>query len=108
MTVWRSAAITCGRRPPRPGDRSASKVRRCSKGVDPVLDYHPKLVAIDEEADHQIVHGRGFGKTNCTPHEPFNPCPQIDVFTLDFLRILFANCVLLGIDMALVGPPPIR
>ena len=30
---------------------------RCSKGVDPMLDGDPKLVAIDEEADHQIVHG---------------------------------------------------
>jgi hypothetical protein len=36
--------------------------RRCSKGVDPVLDYHPKLVAIDEEANNQIVHRRCFGK----------------------------------------------
>src|SRR5438874_11264761 len=36
--------------------------RRCSKGVDPVLDCDTKLVVIDEEADHQIVHGRCFGK----------------------------------------------
>jgi hypothetical protein len=54
---------------------------RCSKGVDLVLDYHSKLVAIDEEADHQIVHGRRFGKANGAAHEPFNPRPQIDVFT---------------------------
>ena len=36
--------------------------RRCFKGVDPVLDGYPKLVAIDEEADHQVVHRRRFGK----------------------------------------------
>ena len=72
-----------------------------------MLDYHPKLVAIDEEANHQIVHGRRFGKANRAAHEPFNPCPQIDVFTLDFLRIGLAHFVLLGVDMALVGAPPI-
>ena len=44
-----------------------------------MLDGYPKLIAIDEEADHQIVHGRRFGKANRTAHEPFNPCPQIDV-----------------------------
>src|SRR5712691_11793332 len=47
----------------------------CSKGVDPVLDYHPKLVAIDAEAKHQIMHGRRFGKANGAAHEPFNPGP---------------------------------
>jgi len=36
--------------------------RRCRKGVDPVLDGYPKLIAIDEEADHQIVYGRRCGK----------------------------------------------
>ena len=38
--------------------------RRCSTGVDSVLDRAPKLVAIDEEADHQIVHGRRLGEAN--------------------------------------------
>jgi len=40
-----------------------SMLGRCSKGVDPMLDYHAKLIAIDEEADHQIMHGRRFRKT---------------------------------------------
>ena len=35
---------------------------RCSKGVDPVLDCDTKLIPIDEEADHQIMHSRRFGK----------------------------------------------
>jgi hypothetical protein len=38
--------------------------RRCFKGVDPVLEGYPKLIAIDEEAEHQIVHRRRFGKAN--------------------------------------------
>ena len=72
-----------------------------------MLDYHSKLVAIDEEADHQIVHGRRFGKANGAAHEPFNPSPQIDVFTLDFLRILLAHMMLRWVDMPLVGAPSI-
>jgi hypothetical protein len=48
---------------------------RCSKDVDPVLDYHSKLVAIDEEANHQIVHGRRFRKANGATHETLDPGP---------------------------------
>ena len=51
------------------------KAGRCSKGVDPVLAYHSKLVAIDEEADHQIGHGRRLGKAQHAVHQPFNPYP---------------------------------
>ena len=72
-----------------------------------MLDYHPKLVAIDEEANHQIVHGRRFRKANGTTHETLDPCPQIDVFTLDFLRILLAHVMLRWVDMPLVGAPSI-
>jgi hypothetical protein len=39
--------------------------------------------------------------------ESFNPSPQIDVFALNFLRMLFADCVLLGVDMTLIGAPAI-
>ena len=56
--------------------------RRCRKGVDSVLDCYPKLVAIDEQADHQVVHGRRFGKANGTTHETLDPCPQIDMLVL--------------------------
>ena len=60
-----------------------------------MLDGDPKFVAIDEEADHQIVHRRRFGKANRTTHEPLDPRPQVDVLTLDFLRVLFAHVMLL-------------
>ena len=82
--------------------------RRCSKGVDLVLDGYPKLVAIDEEPDHEIVHSRRLRKADCATDEPFNPCPQIDVFAFDFLCIGLAHFVLRGVKMALVGAPPIR
>ena len=35
---------------------------RCFRAVDAMSDEEPKLIAIDEEANHQIVHGDRFGK----------------------------------------------
>src|SRR6266446_4299099 len=81
--------------------------RRCSKGVDPVLECAPKLVAIDEEADHQIVHRRCFGKTNRPAYKTFDPSPQVDVFTLDSLRVLLTHVMLRWVDIPLVRPPSI-
>ena len=46
---------------------------RCYKGVDPVLEGYPKLIAIHEEANHQIVHRRRLGKANRAAHETFDP-----------------------------------
>src|SRR5712691_10348807 len=81
---------------------------RCFRAVDPLSNGSSKLIAIDEEANHQIMHGRRFGKANCATHKTLDPGPQIDVFALDFLRMLLANLMLLWIDIPLVGPPPIR
>jgi hypothetical protein len=70
-------------------------------------DEEPKLIAIDEEANHQIVHGDRFGKANGATYKPFNPGPQIDVLAFDFLRILLPHRVRLWVDMPLVRPPSI-
>ncbi len=66
-----------------------------------MLDCHPQLVAIDEEPDHEIVHGRRFGEANGAAHQTLNPGPQIDVFALDSRHVLFAHSVLRRIEMAL-------
>src|SRR4029434_1165173 len=84
-----------------------SDYRRCFKAVDSMSDEEPKLIAIDEEANHQIVHSDRFGKANGATYKPFNPGPQIDVLTFDFLRILLPHRVLLWGDMPLVRPPSI-
>ena len=73
-----------------------------------MLDCYPKLVSIDEEPDHEIVHGRRLGKADRATYEPFNPRSQIDMFALDSLRIGLAHFMLRGVNMALVGAPPIR
>jgi len=54
------------------------------------------------------VHRRRFGKANRATHETLDPGPQIDVFALNFLRMLLAHVMLRRVDMPLVRPPPIR
>jgi hypothetical protein len=71
-----------------------------------VLNGYPKLVAIDEKANHQIVHCCGFGKAHRATHKTLDPGPQIDMLALDGLRMLFADGLLLGGQMQLAGPHP--
>ena len=70
-------------------------------------DTSPKFVPIDEEAKHQIMHHCRFGKANGATDETFDPGPEIDVLAFNFLRLLFADFVLRGVDMPFVGAPPI-
>jgi hypothetical protein len=72
-----------------------------------VLEGYPKLIAIDEEANHQIVHRRRFGKAYSAPDEPLDPGPQVEVFALDFLRVFLAHVMLRWVDVPLVRAPPI-
>ena len=65
-------------------------------------DGSSKLIAIDEETKHQIMHPCRFGKANRATYETFDPGAQIDVLAFDLLRMGFVNRVLLGIEMALV------
>jgi hypothetical protein len=51
------------------------------------------------------VHRCRFGKTNRATHQTLDPGAHIDVLAFDLLRMGFANRVLRGIDMALVGSP---
>ena len=71
-------------------------------------DGSSKLIPIDEQLNHQIVHAFRLGKANGATHEPLHPGPELDVLALDFLRMLLAHVVLLGIDMPLVGAPAVR
>ena len=50
-----------------------------------------KLIPIDEEPDHQIVHPLGLAKADRTAYQALNPGPQIDVLALDFLRVLLTE-----------------
>ena len=65
-------------------------------------DRHSKLIPINEEANHQIVHGRRLGKTDCPAHQPLDPRAQVDVLALDLLGIFLPHCVLRGLKMPFV------
>ena len=71
-----------------------------------MLDGSPKLAAIDEEANHQIVPSDGFRKAKRVTHKTLDPDAQIDRLALALLRVLFADCVRCRGDMALVGLHP--
>ena len=68
-------------------------------------DGSPKLIPIDEQPNHQIVHLFRLRKAQGTTHEPLDPGPEIDVFAFDFLRVLLAHLMLLSIEMPLVSSP---
>ena len=72
-----------------------------------MLDGEAKFITIDEEADHQIVHRGCFREANRTTHQTLDSRAQVDVLTLDFLRVLFAHLVLLSVEVPRVGAPPI-
>jgi hypothetical protein len=50
-------------------------------------DGSPKLVPIDEEPNHQIVHALRLGKTNRASHQPLDTCPQINMLALNPLHV---------------------
>jgi hypothetical protein len=62
---------------------------------------------MDKQPNDQIMHPFSLGKTNRTAYQAFNPCPQPDMFALNFLCIVFTHPMLLGIEMALVSTPSI-
>ena len=61
----------------------------------------------NEEANHQIVHGRRLGKADRTAHQPLDPRAQVNVLTLDLLRVCLPNRVLLCLHMPLIGSPAV-
>jgi hypothetical protein len=63
--------------------------------------------SIDEQSNHEIVHALRLGEANCAAYKPLDPGLQIDMFALDFLRVLLAHLMLVGIKVPLVGPPAV-
>ena len=53
------------------------------------------------------MHALRLGEAQCAADEPLNPRPQIEVFALDFLRVLLAHMMLLWVDVPLVRALPI-
>ena len=53
------------------------------------------------------MHRGRFGKADRAPHEPLDSGPQIDVFTLNSLRVLLANLMLRWVDMPFIRSPSV-
>ena len=71
-----------------------------------MLDESPKLIAIDEKTNHQVVHTLCLGKADCPAYQPLDTRAQVDVLALDLLRVFLPNRVFLCLHMSLVGPQP--
>ena len=74
---------------------------RCLTGVDSRSQGSSKFISVDEESYHEIVHVLRLGEAQRAAYEALDPSPQIDVFALNFLRVLLAYLMLLGIGMPL-------
>jgi hypothetical protein len=52
-----------------------------------VSDCHPKLIPIDKETNHQVVHAFRLGEAQRAADKPLDPSPQIDVFSFRHDRV---------------------
>src|SRR5215475_7957841 len=89
------------------GARSCFASGRCFRAVDAMSDGSPKLIAIDEQPNHQVVHMLCLRKTDRPAYQALDPCAQVDVLALDFLGVCLPHHVLLGCYMPLIGTPAV-
>src|SRR3989442_13940284 len=80
---------------------------RCLTGVDTSSQGLSEFVPIDEQPNHELVHALRLGEAQRATDEPLDPRPEINMFTLDFLRVFLAHLMLLSIEMPLVSPPAV-
>src|SRR5215471_15923668 len=72
---------------------SSSRAKRCFRAVDSMSDGSPKLIVIDEQPNHQVVHMLCLRKANRPAYQPLDPGAQVDVFALDLLRVCLPHRV---------------
>ena len=80
--------------------------------VGRVTDLHftishrqPTLIAIDKQANDDIMHLGRAGKANRLTHEACDPGAQRQVLALDLLRVALARWVRIRIEMTRVRAP---
>src|SRR5262245_46596407 len=74
----------------------------------PFLHRPSKGIAIDKQANHDVMHLRGFREADRLANQAFDACPQCQVLALDLLGVPFARTMYVGIQMPGVGPPIVR
>ena len=70
-----------------------------------MLYVHPKLTAIDEQTDDEIVHLGGLREADRLAHQALDPCAQRQMVAFQLLGMVFPHSVERGIKMALVCAP---
>jgi hypothetical protein len=70
-------------------------------------DGSPKLIAINEQPNHHVVHALCLRKTDRPAYPPLAPRAQGDMLALDVLGMCRPNRVLLCLHMPLVGTPTV-
>ena len=53
------------------------------------------------------MHPLSLRKADRATYQSLDPRPQSDVLTLDFLCLVFADSMLLGINVSLISAPPV-
>jgi hypothetical protein len=76
-------------------------------GISPMFYLHPKLKAVEEHAEDEIVHLRGLRKTDCLADQALDARPQRHLFAFQVLRIAFPHFMESGVQMPRVRPPAI-
>ena len=64
-----------------------------------------KGVAIDKQANDDVVHLHRFRETDRLADEALNARPQGEMLALDFLGVTFANGMLFGVKVTCIGFP---
>src|SRR6266851_324467 len=91
----------CQRRAPVPRSRPGS----VSKVEMTPLHCPSKGIAVDKQANDDVVHLCGFREANGLTDQAFNTRPQGQMRALDLLRVSFAWAVDSGVEMTRVGTP---
>ena len=94
-------------------------MRRCSKGVDPVLgsvsdlhfiglDPQAECIPIDEQSEDNVRHLDRPGKADRLAHQAFDPGAQRQGLPLALLRVALARLGLIRLAMTPVSAPTVR
>src|SRR5262249_56682926 len=74
----------------------------------PFLHRPSKGIAIDKQANHDVMHLRGFREADRLANQAFDACPQCQVLALDLLGVPFARTMHVGSQMPSVRPQIVR
>jgi succinate dehydrogenase/fumarate reductase flavoprotein subunit len=85
------------------GGASIGKMVVFQKWRWPCLHRPSKGIAIDKQANHDVMHLCGFREADRLADQAFDACPQCQVLAFNLLGVPFARTMHVGIQMPGVG-----